>query len=137
MLFLRSARTLSIMRRLALIAVGAAVAAFILLPATAAWLRQPAPLPLPDPINLERDRAQRDTRATEARVQSKLLSGWRSRAPISGEWGRAATHGAQPILATPAHALPSSTATSEDDDDDSDQPASAIGEAGDGELGDD
>jgi hypothetical protein len=132
MLFLRSARTLSIMRRLALIAVGAAVAALLLLPAAAAWLRQPAPLPLPDPVDLGLDRVQQDRRASEGHVRTKLSPPWRVLGRTSG---RSARNGARPVLLAPAQARRASTAKPNDDDDDSDHPAHAVGD--DAELGDD
>jgi hypothetical protein len=41
------------MRRLAVIGTGAAVAAVLILPAAAAWLREPEARPLPEPIHLQ------------------------------------------------------------------------------------
>ena len=119
------------MRRLALIAVGAAVATLLLLPAAAAWLGQPAALPLPDPLDLEIDRSEQvDARASDRRVRGKLLSRPQERTPV------AQPPGARPVLLAPIPARPASTAKP-DDDDDSDDPNDAPGDDGDGERGDD
>jgi hypothetical protein len=124
MLFLRSARTLSFMRRLALIAVGAAVAASFLLPAVAAWLREPAPMPLPDPVDLTRAAsASPDKHGVGNRVAAKLRAGARSYDRSLREGRRASARGARPGLTS--QALLASTVTSEDDDDQSDQTASS------------
>lgn len=118
------------MRRLALIAVGAAVATLLLLPAAAAWLRQPAAHPLPGPLELEIDRPEQvDARASERRVRGKLFSRPQELTPV------AQPPGARPVLLAPTPARPASTANP-DHDDDSDDPDDAPGDDGDGELGD-
>jgi hypothetical protein len=134
MLFLRSARSLSIMRRLALIAVGAAVATLLLLPAAAAWLRQPAALPLPNPLDLEIDRTERDARAGDRRVRSRLFSRSQERAYVPQS--RPAKPEARAVLLVAAPVRATSTATP-DEDDESDDSDDAPGGHGDGELGDD
>jgi hypothetical protein len=139
MLFLRSERTLGFMRRLALIAVGAAVATFLLLPAAAAWLRQPAPTPLPDPVNLPRTAhaQQPDARASERRVRSKLLFRSRREEWTVRQQRGPARVGARPVVFAPAPARPASATEPSEDDDDSDDSVHAVGDDLDDEVGDD
>jgi hypothetical protein len=78
--FLLSPLTLSLVRRFAPIAVGAAVAYVLLLPSAAAWLRKPAQIPLPNPLILDGpgESGRPDAYALADRVHSKLRSRSRS-----------------------------------------------------------
>jgi hypothetical protein len=126
------------MRRLALFAVGVAVAALLLLPAASAWLRQPAASPLPDPVNLQSaaDWEQRQPRASDRRVRRKLVAlrsqekTTRRRLP-----GR---DGARPVALMPASARAAAAAAEGNDDgSDVDRAVHAVPDDDDGdELGD-
>jgi hypothetical protein len=123
------------MRRLALIAVGAAVATLLLLPAAAAWLRQPTALPLPEPLDLEIDRPEQvDARASERRVRGKLFSRPQELTSVAQPPGTKPP-GARPVLLAPTPVRAASTANA-DHDDDSDDSDDGPGDDGDGELGD-
>jgi hypothetical protein len=127
-------------RRFALIAVGAAVAYILLLPAAVAWLRQPAPTPLPGPVILDRsgDPSGPNARAVDGRVRGKPLSVTRSvdRSVRVRQRRRPAAHRARPVTLaqTPVRMAPREAAIDDDDFDDS---AHALDEHGDDELGDD
>jgi hypothetical protein len=133
--FLLSPLTLSLVRRFAPIAVGAAVAYILLLPAAAAWLRQPASTPLPGPVTLDKpgDSGLPDAYAVSGRVHSKLLSRPRpaNRTIRVHERRRPATHRARPVLLAPTSARGVASGPVEEDDDDD-----GVHALGDDELGD-
>jgi hypothetical protein len=130
MRFLRSRRSLFLMRRLALIAVGVAVAAFLLFPAAAAWLRQPGATPLPGPVELPRttESYRPDTQAIERRVRRRegqtIGAGWRP------------TLKARPVPLAPAPMRAAFRPDAEKGDDDLDDAVQAPDEAGDDDAGD-
>jgi hypothetical protein len=139
--FLLSPLTLSLVRRFALIAVGATVASILLLPAGAAWLREPAPTPLPDPLKLERsgDSGRPSAWALDDRVYSKLLSRSRS---VAGtvrvqQQRRQAAHRARLVVLAPTPMRVAPRWAAEDDDNGFDDPVHALDGRGDDELGDD
>jgi hypothetical protein len=125
------------MRRFALIAVGLAVAAFLLLPAAAAWLRQPGATPLPSPVELPTttESYRPDTRAIERRVRSKPRVRRREDQTTQAGWRPRATK-ARPVPFAPAPMRAASRPDAEKDDDDSDAAVQALDEAGDDEAGD-
>jgi hypothetical protein len=120
------------MRRLALIAVGAAVAAFLLFPAAAAWLRPPGATPLPGPLELSRttESYRPDTQAIERRVRRR--EGQTTR---TGRRPMAKNAKARPVTFAPA-VVQASRFDAGKDDDDSDDAVQALDEAGDDEAGD-
>jgi hypothetical protein len=127
------------MRRLALIAVGIAVAALLLLPAASAWLRQPAASPLPDPVNLQSaaDWEQRHPRASDRRVRSKLVE--RSRSPEKTASRRLpGRDGARLVALMPASARTAAAVEGNDDSSDFDRAVHAVPDDDDDgdELGD-
>jgi hypothetical protein len=132
--FLFSALTLGLVRRFALIAVGAAVASILLYPAAAAWLRQPAPTPLPGPLMLDRSGdSGRRAWALDDRVYSKLLSRSRS---VAGalrvrQQRRPAAQRARPVVLAPTPMRVASRWAASDDDNGFDDPVHAVDERGD------
>jgi hypothetical protein len=127
-------------RRFALIAVGAAVAYILLLPAAAAWLRQSAPTPLPGPIILDRsgNSGEPNARAVVDRVRGKPLSVTRSvdRSVRVRQRRRPAAHSVRPVTLAQAPARMAQREAAIDDDD-FDDPVHALDGHGDDELGDD
>jgi hypothetical protein len=138
--FLSSPLTLVLVRRFALIAVGAAVAYLLLLPAAVAWLRQPATIPLPGPVSLDRsgDSEQLDEYAVAGRGRSKLLSRSRTfdRTMRVQQRRRPATRRVRTLRLAPTPARVSSRAEAEDDHE-VDDPVHALETHGDDEPGDD
>jgi hypothetical protein len=120
------------MRRLTLIAVGTAVAAFLLFPAAAAWLRPPGATPLPGPLELPRttESYRPGTQAIERRVRRR--EGQTTRA---GRRPMAEKAKARPVSFAPAP-VRATRFDAEKDDDESDDAVQALDETGDDEAGD-
>jgi hypothetical protein len=136
--FLLSPLTLSLVRRFALIAVGAAVAFILLLPAAAAWLREPAPTPLPGPLTLDRsgDSGRPDAYALDDRVYSKLLSRSRSFDRSVRVRRRPAMQLVRRVVLAQTPALVMARPVELDDDNGVDDSVHALDGHGDDELGD-
>jgi hypothetical protein len=135
----RSSRILLHVRRLALIAVGAAVAAILLLPAAAAWLREPNPQPLPQPVDLQRSSVNEQPHIrVNGRWRSRPRLGARPLQRIARPVQRAAAAGARPINLAPAPPAPAAPvrASGVDADDEDDQQLDEADDGGDGD-GDD
>jgi hypothetical protein len=132
----RFGRILLSVRRLALIAVGAAVAVVLLLPAAAAWLREPKPQPLPQPVDLQ------GSSVTEE-PDIRFKRSWRSRPRVGPRpLQRAprpiqptAVAGARAVKLAPAAAAPLHASVVDADDDD--EQFDEADDGGDGDGGDD
>jgi hypothetical protein len=109
----RLPRTLRVMRRFVLIGTGAAAAAVFLLPAAAAWLRQPVAQPLPEPVRLQGlPEAQKpDIRRSSRRERSSPLSRSRSARRTVRQGHRPAAAGARHAVLAPVVAGRSSRFT--------------------------
>jgi hypothetical protein len=109
----RLPRTLRVMRRFVLIGTGAAAAAVFLLPAAAAWLRQPVAQPLPEPVRLQGlPEAQKpDVRRSSRRERSSPLSRSRSARRTVRQGHRTAAAGARHAVLAPVAAGRSSRFT--------------------------
>jgi hypothetical protein len=132
----RSGRILLGVRRLALIAVGAAVAAVLLLPAAAAWLREPKPPPLPQPVDLQRPPATEEPNIRfKRRWRSRPRVGPRplQRAPRPIQLATVA--GARAVKLAPAAAAPLRASVVNADDDE--EQFHEADDGGDGDGGDD
>lgn len=103
MVLSRLPRTLPGMRRFVLIGTGAAAAAVFLLPAAAAWLRQPVAQPLPEPVRLQGlPEAQKpDIRRSSRRERSSPLSRSRSARRTGRQGHRPAAAGARHVVLAP------------------------------------
>jgi hypothetical protein len=143
MVLSRNGRILLQVRRLALIAVGAAVAAVFLLPAAAEWLREPKTPPLPEPLGLQRPVAAGDLGVRrDQRVHNWPLAGGRR---VHRSLRRSAAVDAGLNLAAAAVAGASASAlggvdddeASDDDDESSDDEAEPSDEADEGDDADD
>jgi hypothetical protein len=99
----RLPRTLPLVRRFVLIGTGAAAAAVFLLPAAAAWLRQPVAQPLPEPVRLQGlPEAQKpDIRRSSRRERSSPLSRSRSARRTVRQGHRPAESGARHAVLAP------------------------------------
>lgn len=134
MLLLRNGRILLKVRRLALIAVGAAVAAVLLLPAAAAWLREPTTPPLPQPLGLQRAVATEEADRVDRRVRNWPFVSGRRVQRLTGTLRQWAVADAGPINLAPAATPRASGVAAGDDDepsDDDDEPSDADDEPSD------